>query len=488
MHLRIKSRRFGAAIFGLLFLATAGDGISRTKQPSTVGRPWYGPPHTVILKTNLAAEGWVYLNQNAAGGAIQGEVGDAVFDFGGGPTGLLGIYDPSPLDPGFTLGAGITGYSSSGVGVYAEAQGTYPAVLALGSYEAPAFQGTAAVNGLIGISSGQNGVVGESTSPGGNDNFAGVLGQNSGEYGGYGIAGQSVGGDAVYGDATGEGYGGYFATNNGESAAYFVQGSSTSTASIASADGSGGAFFAGSLPPSQSGNNAVEAFNFQRSATTDLYGGFNGTTETFIVQGKTQDNSGEALYGGSDVQVSGDLYVYGRVYTGCSLFPVDSISECSHGPLVQRQATAAGYSVNTYGAQQSQPTLEDTGRAELVNGASYVAIDPAFAVAMAHDADYIVLITPEGDNRGLYVASRSAKGFVVRETQGARDSLSFAYRIVAKPYGDTSTRLAVARQKDERAPQISRNMLLSLRGRRHSQPKVGWLVTHPRDFFAAPSR
>ena len=49
------------------------------------------------------------------------------------------------------------------------------------------------------------------------------------------------------------------------------------------------------------------------------------------------------------------------------------------------------------------------------------------------------------DSRGrcpLYVASRTATGFEVRQMGGGRTSIPFAYRIVAKPYGAGPERLA----------------------------------------------
>jgi hypothetical protein len=42
----------------------------------------------------------------------------------------------------------------------------------------------------------------------------------------------------------------------------------------------------------------------------------------------------------------------------------------------------------------------------------------------------------------LYVTGKSRAGFAVREIGGARDSVAFDYRIVARPYGETGQRLA----------------------------------------------
>jgi hypothetical protein len=85
--------------------------------------------------------------------------------------------------------------------------------------------------------------------------------------------------------------------------------------------------------------------------------------------------------------------------------------------------------------------MEDTGETRLVNGHAYVRIDPALANVIDRGAEFSVFITPEGDSRGLYVTQKSATGFAVHENQAGRSTLLFAYRIVAKPFADASSRL-----------------------------------------------
>jgi hypothetical protein len=85
--------------------------------------------------------------------------------------------------------------------------------------------------------------------------------------------------------------------------------------------------------------------------------------------------------------------------------------------------------------------MEDTGEARLVDGRAYVRIDAALANVIDSGAEFSVFITPEGDSRGLYVTQKSPSGFAVRENQFGRSTLAFAYRIVAKPYADESSRL-----------------------------------------------
>jgi hypothetical protein len=103
----------------------------------------------------------------------------------------------------------------------------------------------------------------------------------------------------------------------------------------------------------------------------------------------------------------------------------------------------------SYGTTARAPTIEDTGEARLRNGEVQVALDPAFSDAIDHRAGYVVLLTPEGDTSGLYVAARSSNGFAVRETGNGRSSVPFAYRIVAHPYVVRSGRRPTVPQQQD---------------------------------------
>jgi hypothetical protein len=103
--------------------------------------------------------------------------------------------------------------------------------------------------------------------------------------------------------------------------------------------------------------------------------------------------------------------------------------------------------VRSYGATVAAPTLEDTGEARLIAGSATVRLDPAFANAIDPRQGYVVLITPEGDTRGLFFASRTPGAFHVRETLGGRSSIAFGYRIVAHPFGVNEPRLPMVQMK-----------------------------------------
>jgi hypothetical protein len=203
----------------------------------------------------------------------------------------------------------------------------------------------------------------------------------------------------------------------------------------------------------QAAHPAIAAYS--ATTNTDLLGTFNASTatsestaiETLSVTNNTLNRDGGALTGGSDLNVSGDIFVYGRIFQMCNSFPATASTKCEDVALSGSQGTSIAQptrsgDVKMFGTRQTLPSVEDTGTAQLVNGRSYIRIDPAFAATMSQTQRYRVFITPGGDSRGVYVTNRTPAGFEVRENAGGRSSLDFDYRIVAQPLGDTSTRLA----------------------------------------------
>ncbi len=110
-------------------------------------------------------------------------------------------------------------------------------------------------------------------------------------------------------------------------------------------------------------------------------------------------------------------------------------------PLI-RTATSGGKTVAAYTARTSTPTLEDFAETRLVNGAADVVLDPSFAATIDTRAKYMVFLSPQGDNRGLYVTGISSHGFSIRESNGGHSTLTIDYRIVAKPFDTNAARLA----------------------------------------------
>jgi len=100
-----------------------------------------------------------------------------------------------------------------------------------------------------------------------------------------------------------------------------------------------------------------------------------------------------------------------------------------------------GGDVRAFNSESTRATIEDTGTARLVAGEGTVRFDSALAEAIDMQQGYQVLLTPDGDTRGLYVAQKYQGGFIVRETEHGRSSIYFDYRIVAHPVGSNGERL-----------------------------------------------
>jgi hypothetical protein len=165
---------------------------------------------------------------------------------------------------------------------------------------------------------------------------------------------------------------------------------------------------------SQGANAAVGGFN--TSTTSGASGVYGQSANGYGVTGYSAN--GYAFLAEGDVYVEGLLYTGGSCQNGCS--------------RTRHEATFSG--------QTSQPTLDDVGEGTLRNGAARIPLSPDFANAIDPSKPYVVLLTPEGD-ASLYVADRTAGGFDVRQIGGGHNSVPFAYRIVAKPFGAKAERL-----------------------------------------------
>jgi hypothetical protein len=107
---------------------------------------------------------------------------------------------------------------------------------------------------------------------------------------------------------------------------------------------------------------------------------------------------------------------------------------CS-GTVSPSAQTAEGDQLKLYGVAFPENWFEDAGSGQLSGGSALIALDPAFASTVNTGQPYHVFLTPNGDCRGLYVASKTAAGFEVRELGGGTSNISFDYRIMAKRRG-----------------------------------------------------
>jgi hypothetical protein len=130
-----------------------------------------------------------------------------------------------------------------------------------------------------------------------------------------------------------------------------------------------------------------------------------------------------------------------------TVFTIDAAGDVMYtGSLMHVAHITGGTSVRSYAPQSAAPTIEDNGSAQLVGGVAGVRLDPTFAATIDPRVSYHVVITPDGDTRGLYVASKMPTGFIVRESQGGPSTVGFDYRIVAVATGQVGVRMAAITQ------------------------------------------
>ena len=288
-------------------------------------------------------------------------------------------------------GAGVLGKNTgtgTGPGVEGTAAGEGAGVIGTSS-KGFGVVGSGALGGVSGFCTGSScseapGVNGDSESGPGVDGTSGSS---------AGVIGDSDSADGVDGTAAGSGNGVSGASTGGSTAGYGVEGSS-----------SGKDAGVGGFNSDSSVNLAAGVYGFSSAG----YG----------VYGQTGSSSSYGLYSEGNAFVDGEIFTSGSCKEGCT----------------------ATRHVTSFASRTSQPTIDDVGETVLRDGAARVALAADFANTIDLSKPYVVMLTPEGD-AALYVASRTASGFEVRQVGGGRSSIAFAYRIIAKPYGFNDERL-----------------------------------------------
>ncbi|MGA8534631.1 MAG: hypothetical protein WB615_11025 [Candidatus Tumulicola sp.] len=253
--------------------------------------------------------------------------------------------------------------------------------------------------GVYGLATSSDGVHGVTSSTNGNSGTSGISTATTGSA--HGVYGRSSNGQGVYGTSS---------TTNG------VEGHST---------GSGGSGVAGIQRGTSSGSG--DGVYSESADTSNFY---------------------EALEAKAD---SSNTYIfegYNASTNGLCTIDYNAALACTGGAVVKsvrtRHVSANGRRVLAYASESASATIEDVGTARMVAGVANVAFDRDFAYVIDRNSPYYVFLTPLGDTRGLYVAAKTPSGFQVRETERGRSTLSFDYRIVARPIDAERDRLATA--------------------------------------------
>jgi len=287
--------------------------------------------------------------------------------------------------------------------------------------------------GLKSASAQGDALIGRTTSNStrGPNGKAGVIGMDGSTSGAFdsGVKGVSTRGIGVTGLSTS----GTAVRAKGMGGNLFVGNGSAGT-DVFRVDDGGNVFADGEMAV---GNNPNTSFGLEARGTVEALVGVGLSNGSAAVA--STGVSGASLYIATNAfntqtlraDDSGNLIITGLIFTagGCSLGCVRDLQQ-------------PGTRVVTYAPREASPVVEDVGEGQLTDGRAYVALDPNFASVIDQHGHYSVFITPEGDNRGLFVTGKTTRGFTVRESQGGRSTLPFSYRIVAQPYGPAQPRLA----------------------------------------------
>ena len=340
-----------------------------------------------------------------------------------------------------TNGVGVFGYSTAisggGIGLYGLSLGTSGSAVVGNENATSGYtvgvsgndfspNGVGVAGGAMATSGSATGVSGSSASMTG----SGVSGFATASSGlATGVVGQtfSTGGFGVWGDAT--------AGSGSTIGVYGESESQTGTAVFGNATATSGPTFGVS--------GAVES-------PQGVAGIFNSASgQGLILSGHSGSNFAQVF----SVDASGNLDISGNLTVA--------------GSKSARVRLQDGRNVALYAVESPENWFEDFGTGELKAGAAEVAFEPEFLQTVDTAIDYHVFLTPNGDCHGLYVASKTARGFTVRELGAGSSTVAFDYRIVAKRRGfeqvrlaevhvvqgpkDMATRLASARQQQHQA-------------------------------------
>jgi hypothetical protein len=383
---------------GVVGASTSSSGVYGSSVSGFGGEFHAAGTNTAIYATNSAAAGG-----SAFYGTSTGTDSNAMYvnSTGGGSAAIYGIASGG-LDGNGTPSSGVVGYSSSGSGTYGTTTGNVlqtAGTLGVAGYRT-SFAGIA---GVWGDASTHVGTIGTS------DQYAGVQGQSTNSFGVQGISPNYVGMIGVGGSSDP----GIFTNSNIAGHKIGVWGDVSGNPTVGAGYDSAAIAIVGTA-------NFGRGAYFQNNAdyvTVSAYNYDTGDFETLFKTFKAATPDGICGFGSG-----GNLTCTGQVKT---------LASVSNGART----------VETYSMQSPENWMEDFGSGDLRNGSATVTIDPSFADTVTASTDYHVFLTPNGDSKGLYIASKTATSFVVRESGSGRSTLAFDYRIVAKRRGLEAQRM-----------------------------------------------
>jgi len=400
-------------------------GVVSLAGPLLVGNAAAGKPLYLYAGNNYTAPQFTLLATGSVGIGTQN------------PGATLEVNGSAKVDGSVTATGSVSGASSTvgGSGVTGNNTATSGSGTngVSGNTSSPNGVGVAGMN----LSNGGHGVYG-STNGTSTNNPAGVYGTaivsstSVPTYGVYGTTASSFAGSAgVYGTATAttssETYGVYGTNPNVDDFGVGVAGTGTTIS------GEGGI------------GNAAGVWGDASGTTFSMQSGVIATADNGYGVYAQSNGTGVATLFADNQSTTTSAVVFGTLGGGsgtggfCTINVIGQLN-CS-GTITPSAQTSDGRQVKLYTVASPENWFEDFGSGQLAGGSAQIPLDPIFASTVNTGEPYHVFLTPNGDCKGLYVASKTASGFEVRELGGGASSISFDYRIVAKRRGYESARL-----------------------------------------------
>ena len=281
--------------------------------------------------------------------------------------------------------------------------------------------------GVLGLSSANYGVYGQTGNPGLGVGLAAVLGSSNGA---TGVAGASTNNSGVFGVSHGFGpfLGNPVGTGGTSDNNVGVLGTSTNNLGVRGESTNSSGVLGVSSGPSNpqpgvvgSATNGYGVFGFSQNSN-GIAGQSGGGAAGCV--GFAGAPGGYGIYGGTAVAGG---------YAGGFAGPVLVVGDftATGGAKSAAVPHPDGTHRRLYCMESPESLFEDFGEGKLANGRGEVKLDPDFAI-LVHNDKYFVFLTEVGDSGGLYLAAQSPTGFEVRARGSASAGGSFYYRVVAK--------------------------------------------------------
>jgi hypothetical protein len=187
-----------------------------------------------------------------------------------------------------------------------------------------------------------------------------------------------------------------------------------------------------STPEVFSSYNATSGEGWFQNPGSGLGIGVSDVDGTQVIQSQCLAGSGYE-YAAFDLNGSNTFYI------DCAGDFAAAGSKSAMVPLKNKQM------VKVYSQESPQVWFEDFGSGQLVGGVATVKLESKYAQLVNTKMEYHVFLTPNGDCKGLYVASKGQNSFEVRELGGGQSSVGFDYRISALRTGYEKIRLEPAK-------------------------------------------